>query len=76
MNGAPKIAPMPTSCPVVPATKKLQSGDDRFGQRRSYSGQHRTYDALRKIELAPDPFHAIRKETAADEDECEADDEE
>jgi len=74
MNGAPKIAPMPTSWPVVPATKENSNqGDDRFGARRSHGGQHRTDDALRKIELAPpDPLYAIRKETAADEDECQS----
>jgi hypothetical protein len=38
------------------------------GNARLFGSQHRTYDPLRKYELTPNPFYAVRKEAATGKD--------
>ena len=76
MNGAPRIAPTPTSCDDAPVAKRIAMiGIIVSGQRGADRGEDRADGALGQLELAPEPLDAVGEELGADEDDDEGEDE-
>ena len=72
MNGAPRIAPTPTSCDD--AAGREQDRDDRdhrLGERGPDGRQDRPDGALGELQLAPDPLDAVGEQLGAHQDDHE-----
>ena len=75
MNGAPRIAPTPTS--LERFARREQDRDDRdhrLGQGRPDGRQDRADRALGQLELAPEPLDAVGEQLGAEQDDDEGDD--
>ena len=74
MNGAPRMAPMPTSSLVsAPPAEDGHDRDHRLGQGRADGGQDGADRALGQVQLAAHPLDAVGEQLGADEDDGERD---
>ena len=75
MNGAPRIAPTPTSPPAMPPPKTIaMKRDHRLRQGRTDGGQDRADGTFAKLELVPEPLDAVGEQLGADQDDRERND--
>ena len=76
MNGAPRMAPTPTSCRRLAGREQDRDDrDHRLGQGRADRRQDRADGALGQLELAAEPFDAVGEQLRAEQDDDERDDE-
>ena len=76
MNGAPRIAPTPTSFGRLAGREQDRDDrDHRLRQRRPDRRQDRADGALGEVELAPEPLDAVGEQLGAEQDDDEREDE-